>query len=161
MRKTRQILLASSLLLMIVLALGAQVGPPDDYLFTEMIDVQLVNVEAWVTDAQDRPVTGLTAEDFEILEDGRAVEISHFAEIQNGQPVISGVTRTLVEESAVPAPEPTVQVDPSHLVIYFDELHLSPSGRRQAIEDLVDFLAEGHVPPERVLLLSQDNTLGI
>lgn len=144
-------------------ALVAQEGPPNDYLFSEVIEVQLVNVEVWVTDAKDRPVMGLTATDFEILEDGRPVEISHFAEIQPDAAPVSGVTRTAAVAPAAPesvqGTEPEPATDPSHLVIYFDDLHLSPSGRKRAIKDLAEFLTEGHVPPERVLILSQNNSL--
>jgi VWFA-related protein len=147
--------------LSLVLTTGtvAQEGPPDDYLFSEVIEVQLVNVEVWVTDTQDRPVTGLTAADFEALEDGRPVEVTYFAEIEGDEPIVTSLERAL----AAPEPEtrtpPAPEVDPSHLVVYFDQLHLLPASRRQAIEDLREFLALEEVPPERVLILAQDQSL--
>jgi len=46
--------------------------------FGETIDVRVVNVDVWVTDRDGNPVTGLTADDFEVREDGRPVELSNF-----------------------------------------------------------------------------------
>ena len=44
-------------------------------------------------------------------------------------------------------------------MVYFDQLHLRPASRLQAIEDLRDFLLKREVTPERVLILSQDQNL--
>ena len=138
----------------------AQEGLPPDLQFVDVIDVQLVNVEVWVTDGRGRPVRGLTADDFEVREDGKPVEISYFAEVQEERPVSSSVERTLAEPTAEGSPPPAPPaVDPNHLVIYFDEQHLLPDSRRRAIEDLGEFLASEEVPPERVLILSQDQSL--
>jgi VWFA-related protein len=132
-----------------------------DYQFTDVIDVQLVNVEVWVTDKQDRPINGLTIDDFEILEDGQPVEITYFAEVRQDKPVVSSLERVLAEPTAdaEPVPAPAPIVDPSHLVIYFDELHLTPASRKQAIKDIRAFLAEENVEPERVLILTQHRDL--
>jgi VWFA-related protein len=69
----------AALLLIFVLALPAlaqqQLAPSG-----ETIDVSLVNVDVFVTDQKGRRVTGLTADDFEIRENGRAQPITNFAE---------------------------------------------------------------------------------
>jgi VWFA-related protein len=130
-----------------------------NYQFTDVIDVQLVNVEVWVTDAKDRPVNGLTVDDFEILEDGKPVDITYFAEVHEDKPVVSSLERALAESPGEEKQAPAPTVEPSHLVIYFDQLHLLPASRKQAIEDIRTFLANESVPPERVLILSQDRNL--
>ena len=147
--------------LVLLMAAGGHAQEATDYQFSEVIDVQLVNVEVWVTDNQGRPVHGLPADAFEVLEDGKPVEITHFAEIQGNRPVLTELERVLVEPQAEPPPPPPSAPDgePSHLVVYFDQLHLRPASRRQAIEDLRDFLLKREVPPERVLILSQDQNL--
>ena len=58
---------------------GAQ-APPET--FAESVNVELINVEVWVTDGEGNAVTGLTVEDFEVREDGRAVTISYFDELR-------------------------------------------------------------------------------
>jgi VWFA-related protein len=141
-------------------AVGAQ-QPAEEYQFSEVIDVQLVNVEVWVTDGKGRPVRGLTADAFEVLEDGQPVEITYFAEIQGNRPVLTELEQVLAEPrpEAPPPPPSTPDGEPSHLVVYFDQLHLLPSSRRRAIEDLREFLLKREVAPERVLILSQDQNL--
>ena len=62
-------MLAAALLQALAGGLAAQ--DPEPYRFAEVVEVQLVNVEAWVTDGKGNPIKGLTAADFEILEDGR------------------------------------------------------------------------------------------
>ena len=46
---------------------------------TFRVEVNFVEVDAIVTDAQGRPVTGLTADDFEVVEDGKPQKISSFS----------------------------------------------------------------------------------
>ena len=142
----------------------AQQRGAEDYQFSEVIDVQLVNVEVWVTDDKGLPVRGLTADAFEVLEDGRPVEITYFAEIQENRPVLTELERILADPEtrspSEPQPPPSApDGEPGHLVVYFDQLHLLPASRRRAIEDLRDFLLKREVPPERVLILSQDENL--
>jgi hypothetical protein len=43
------------------------------------VTVDLVQVDAVVTDSQGRHVTGLKPEDFQILEDGKPQKITHFS----------------------------------------------------------------------------------
>ena len=46
---------------------------------TFRVEVNYVEVDAYVTDAEGRPVTTLTADDFELLEDGRRQQVSSFS----------------------------------------------------------------------------------
>jgi VWFA-related protein len=146
-----------SMLLLPMPGLGQETEP--DYQFMDVVDVELVNVEVWVTDGSNRPVSGLTADDFEVFEDGERVEITYFAEVREDKPVVSSLEKALVESPDAEEQLPPPVVDPSHLVIYFDELHLTPASRKQAIEDIRSFLAEEYVSPERVLILTQHRNL--
>ncbi len=145
--------------LLSALAGGIAAQPPEAYRFGEVVDVQLVNVEAWVTDRKGNPITGLSAADFEVFEDGKPVEISYFAEIDGERQVLGSVERARATPSPEAEPSEPLPVDPSHLVVYFDQLHLKPTGRNRLIGDLRDFLAAEKVPAERVLILNQDQGL--
>jgi Ca-activated chloride channel family protein len=59
--------------------------------FVEQIDVDLVELYAAVTDRSGRPVKDLTAEDFEVLIDGRPVAIERFETVDN-LPLTVGMT---------------------------------------------------------------------
>ena len=64
----------------LALAQGNENASPP--VFVERIDVNIVNVEVFVTDSQGRHVFGLTKDDFEITEDGRPVEITNFFTVE-------------------------------------------------------------------------------
>lgn len=133
-----------------------------DATFGEVVEVQLVNVEAWVTDAKNNPVIGLTLDDFEVLEDGKPVEITHFSEI--GAETLRSIVETPPQEEKLPPPftlEPVEKphYSPAYLVLYFDQIHLSSPSRKRLIKDVRPFLDSGVVDPERVLILKQEQNL--
>ncbi len=137
---------------------AAQAQDADRPSFSEVVEVQLVNVEVWVSDNRGRPVTGLGPDDFEVREDGKPVTIDFFNEMTDA------VAARPVGEPGDPEPgaEPAATegaAEPAHLVLYFDELHLGPASRKQAIEDIRAFLDEERFPAERVLIFRQDRNL--
>ncbi len=119
--------------------------------FTERIDVELVDVDVWVTGDEGEPVTGLTAADFEVLHDGRPVPISHFTEIRGG----AEVRPADGEEGQV---GPAVDV-PAHVVVYADQSRLHPRNVPALVESLEQLLDAPGVEPERVLILRQTQSL--
>ncbi len=70
----------------VLLFIGSASAAPQQELPSsgETIDVSIVNVDVFVTDRQGRRVTGLTANDFEIRENGRLQPITNFAEYLPG-----------------------------------------------------------------------------
>ncbi len=55
----------------------AESKPPSS--FSEVINVELINVDLYVTDKNGDPVPGLTRGDFSVFENGKEVELTHFA----------------------------------------------------------------------------------
>jgi VWFA-related protein len=130
----------------------------------EAMEVVVVNVEVWVHDRDGQPIHGLTAGDFEVLEDGLPVSITHFAEI--GAPRPARGPEPSSPPGATPVPAPTVGApatpaapEPGHLLIYFDHLHLAPASTRRLAAELRDFLAGQRMPYERVLIVRQGHDL--
>ncbi|MXX74431.1 MAG: VWA domain-containing protein [Holophagales bacterium] len=151
--------LAAGLVALTPLAAPAQTQDADRPAFSEVVDVQLVNVEVWVSDNRGRPVTGLSLDDFEVREDGRPVTVEFFSEVTDA---VAARPAERGDQTAAPAPEAAAgagPAEPAHLVLYFDDLHLGPASRKQAIEDLRAFLDEGTFPAERVLIFRQDRNL--
>ena len=71
------------------------------------INVNLVQVDANVTDNQGKAVTDLKAEDFEILQDGKPQVITNFSYV-NIQPAVrdTAVAKTAAPKGRTPAPPP-------------------------------------------------------
>ncbi len=152
----------SPILLCLVLALVqpifAQTETVPDHSFAESVDVDLVNVEAWVTDRKGRAVAGLGPEDFEVREDGEVVEVSFFAEIRQEGPGRGAPAREPLRPKVEPKNAEPPQA-PAHLVLYFDQLHLQFANRKRVLRDVRQFIRTQRVPAERILLLTQDQRL--
>ncbi len=110
--------------------------------FGGAIEVRIVNLDVYVTDKKGNPVVGLRKEDFELFEDGKKVEITHFREIREGKLVYiatPGVGEKEVTEPSDFSPE-LAQRDPVYLVIYVDNLNLKPFDRNKVLTRLRAFL---------------------
>ena len=96
-----------------------QTPPP-----TFRVEVNYVEVDALVTDANGNPVADLTAGDFEVLEDGKPQKISAFSLVNIP---IERAERPLFAEAPI---EPDVQsnedVDGRVYLIVLDDLHIHP-----------------------------------
>ncbi len=137
--------------------------PASDEMFFESLAVHVVNVDVVVTGRDGRPVHGLTADDFEVSEDGRPVPLTNFAEVGAATPAVRPTA------PARPAPRPptaAAEVEAAaaerlHLVVYVDNLFLSPFRRNQALRGVKRFLATELRPGDRVMVVSFDHSLSI
>jgi VWFA-related protein len=101
---------------------GAQ-APPEQPPLTFRVEVNYVEVDAVVTDAQGNTVTDLTTNDFEVLEDGRPQKVSAFSLVDIP---IERAERPLFAAGPI---EPDVQsnltADGRLYLIVLDDLHTS------------------------------------
>src|SRR5687768_16402593 len=91
--------------------------------FDEVLELHLMEVEAVVVDRAGKPVEGLTPADFEVLIDGKAIEVTNF---YAGRP---RERRAEAEKNPGPATE-------SPLIVVIDDVHLTQAGRRRALAAL-------------------------
>lgn len=147
--------------------LGAQTPAPgvQEGAFFDTIDVSLVNVDVYVTDKQGNPVTGLRAEDFEILEDGTPMPITNFYAVDGGRP-IADAEALAAEVTAAAAPaealESTAQVPDEqrlHVVVYIDNFNIRPFNRNRVFHRLREFLNQELDSQDRVMLVTYDRSL--
>ena len=137
-------------------------------IFFERLDVNVVNVEVYVTDRAGRPVLGLGPEDFRIFEDGREVEVTNFYAVDDGQrrgpagsvpsipPVPGGEgTGAALEPLAVPEDQRL------HLIVLFDNLHLRPFSRNRVVRELRQFLGRNLGAEDRAMVATYERTLNV
>lgn len=141
-----RIVLLVSALALLALAAGAQPEGEGEVhgIFTDSVDVRLVNVDVVVTDAAGLPVEGLERDDFRLFEDGEEVEISHFAAVTEqgrrvGRPAGAG--------------EPEGEPPPVHLVVLVDDAHLTATGRGAVLERLREDVDRWMIPGARVMVV--------
>ncbi len=122
---------------------ATMLDPPS---FTEVVEINVVNVDVRVTDANGKPITGLRKRDFELFEDGKRIDISNFAA------VVAGVSREDGEETppARPAAEEAAAAaapeDLWNLIVYVDNFNLHPGNRTRVLQQLRDFLGRELAP---------------
>lgn len=107
-------------------------------LFTEVIDVRVINVDVFVTDSSGQTVAGLAREDFELRVDGKIMPISNFYSEVGGK--VLAATRALERRSDSSfRPVEEVEADPAHrphVVILVDHTRLHANNRKRAFAAL-------------------------
>ena len=151
----------------------AQTNHTDDKDDIVKITTNLVQVDAVVT-KDGKPVTGLTADDFEIYEDGHKQTITSFAYITNvGNTAVSANASTgnaaRLKDSATdkavnnppPPPEP-VQRDAARrtIAIVVDDLGISAESMGQIKTHLRKFVAEELQPNDLVAVIRTGGNVG-
>jgi VWFA-related protein len=141
---------------------SAQQASPAPRLVTEAVRVNVVNVETFVSDRQGRPVTDLTAADFEIEEDGKPVALTNFFAGRKPESAQAGVVPATEPPAAQPGRMEGPQVDQEqrlNLVVFVDNGNISRVGRAAVFEQLRRLLKEGTRPGDRIGLVSFDRRL--
>ena len=99
-------------------------------LFTDKLEVRIVEVEVVATDKAGNSVTGLTKDDFELYEDGKPVTVTNFYAIDGGREVAAadfpGAAPGTEPAEAPATPAPHRQLN---LVVFVDNLNTSPLQR--------------------------------
>ena len=129
------------------LAAAPAAKPPAAPSFGEAVEVNVVNVDVYATDKSGQRVTGLSKDDFELLEDGKRVPISNFEVVS----AAASPTAASSGPAAARSPEDAV-----NLVVYFDDFNIRPANRARAVQQLGDFLAHKLAPGDRVMLVTYD-----
>lgn len=111
--------------------------------------VDLVEIDVTVLDRQGRPVTNLTAADFEIRERGQLQRIDTIALVTADPAVLSKAGAA--QAAAVPATDPSAPaivrpLPPRVFVFVFDMTHLSATGFTRSRTALRSFLEDGLRP---------------
>ena len=130
-----------------------EVVPANSAVFSGSVNVELINIDVFVSDRHGNPVVDLSVDDFELFEDGKPVAISHFAAVgtpprsfSDGSPTDPGV------EDRSQAEELQEDLLP-HMVIAFDSRHLTHTAKRRMMKGLQEFIRDTSVPLDRVMIM--------
>lgn len=125
----------AAVLLVAVAAAAAKQG------YFETFEIRLHNLDVVVTDAEGRPVRGLTNDDFIVLENGVPQNVTNFSAYEDGTSALSGASETsaAVQQAAAP---------PRRFVFFVDDMSLHQTARQTLIRHatgLVEEMREGDV----------------
>jgi VWFA-related protein len=141
--------------------------PEREDLFLETVNVSVVNVDVYATDKKGEPIRGLSKDDFEILENGKPVEITNFFAVEGGRSVaVPGEEPTAAE--AAPGPPGTPRAEPLlpedqrlRLIIYIDNFNLQPFNRNRVMRELRAFLGTHLGKGDKAMLVTYDRELHV
>lgn len=126
------------------------------------ITVNLVQVDAVVTDSKGRQVTNLKPSDFEILEDGRPQGITNFSYVFTASPV--GEARPALAAPAVTPAVPPALLRPQDvrrtMALVVDDLGLSFESTVYVRRALKEFVDQQMRPGDLVAILRTSSGLG-
>ena len=136
-------------LLLAALPVAGQESPLPD-LFSDVIDVRVVNVEVVVTDRKGKRIPGLQASDFELRVDGTQVPIEFFTEIDDGRARATSDDDT--DNLLSLAPDDAVG---TNYLIFIDDLFAIRQRRNRVLNRLEQDLARLG-PADRVAVVAFD-----
>ena len=132
---------AIALLLATAVALGQEAAPaPQVPVFSERVEVRVLDLDVDVTDSKGQPVTDLKREDFTVKIGGKAMTIDYFARVADGtihSPDLATASPDQVLAAYTKGGEAIV---PRNFLIYIDLGFISPGIRNRSINALSDFV---------------------
>lgn len=144
---------------------AADEAPP---LFVDQVDVNVLNLEVFVTDKDGQFVPGLTLDDFQIFEDGKPVQVTNFYAVakvaKTGAEAASAAGRKVEGvESGGELPEAAVKSDDQklHFLVYLDNFNIRPSNRHRIMQRLQSFLEDRLDSGDEVMLVTHNPGLRV
>ncbi|HEV8630633.1 MAG TPA: VWA domain-containing protein [Thermoanaerobaculia bacterium] len=131
--------------------------------FFESVNVDLVNVDVFVTDKAGNPIKGLKQADFQLLEDGHPVTVTNFYAVDES-------TKRTIPSAALPPPVPAPGASPLpapelvpedqrlYLVVYIDNFNIRPFNRNRVFQRLRGWLDRNITPLDKVMLVTYNRS---
>ncbi len=136
-----------------------------DAAFGESVNVNVVNVDVYVTDKSGKRVSGLTKDDFEITENGKTVAVTNFYAVEAGRALSVDDDPPAVDTSAEPpgppgATKPVLLPEDQRLklIVYIDNFNLRPFNRNRVMRELRAFLGTKLSKGDQMMLVTYDRS---
>ncbi len=146
----------------------AQEGDAPASDFFDVVEVEIVNIDVYVTDKQGRPVTGLTRDDFAVFSDGRPAEITNFYVVEGGRERADGAVAGAEIETPAPEREPSLKLSPElapehrlWMIVYVDNYNINSIERTRVFPAVRRFLGTSLQAGDQAMLVSYSRKLEV
>ena len=162
-------LLAPTVLLRAAETKPTPVGPVGPVV--KSVDVTVTNIDVVVTDSKGNRVTGLRKDDFEVVEDGLKQSLTNFYAVEGGSLTVIG------DETVAPVPTPVPQVpqaapaapppgaapsaQKTWIVIFVDNLHLTPFNRNRILRNVQTWVRDAVKGNVEAMVVTWDRSLKV
>ena len=138
---------------------GKQAPPRSMGPVTERVDVSVTNIDVIVTDSRGNRVSGLTAADFEVFQDGVPQAITNFYAVAGGKLLLEdGKTIPIDSPEAV---EEVPRELKTRYVIYVDNLNIQPQNRNRMFRRLKEFVSTQVGPHAEAMVVTYNRSLKV
>ncbi len=164
-RNSYLIALIALLLAVATAAAGQEATPTEeqaDGVYFDVVDVQVVNLEVFVTDKAGKRVTGLSKDDFEIYEDRKLMPITNFYAVASRQGSSAPELPELEVPNAETAPAKETAIPPDQrlrLVVYIDNDNIDPLSRNRFFAHLRSFLGSNLKQGDQIAVYTYERAL--
>jgi VWFA-related protein len=139
-------------------ALLAQQNSGEQQKLVETVDIRVINIDVVVTDRRGNPIKGLTADDFELVENGRAQKITNFYEVSVDD------LGTVMPENEQQAAE-LAEARPANLhrrfIFFVDNLSLHPMNRNRVFQSMKEFARTSMLPGDQAMIATWNRSLKV
>lgn len=126
---------------------------------SESIEVRVINVDVVVTDRRGNPVSGLTKDDFVILENGQQKPISNFYEVSSNAKMTATAAGTPAEPQQAREEIPDTQK--RRIIFYVDNLTLAPFNRNRVFKNMKQFIDEVMRPGDEAMIATYNRSMKV
>jgi VWFA-related protein len=107
---------------------------------SESVEVSITNIEVIVTDSKGNRVTGLTKDDFQVVQDGVPQATTNFYAVSGGKLLLEDGKTVSIEEPASSGAVP--EELKARYVLYVDNLNIQPMNRNRMFKRLKEFVQQ-------------------
>jgi VWFA-related protein len=127
---------------------------------SESVDVSITNVDVFVTDSKGQRVSGMTADDFEVRQDGIPQKITNFYAVAGGRVLLEDGTVLPVDPKEPPPPDLPAVVQ-AHYIFYIDNQNIQPQNRNRMFKRLKEFITQSVGPNAEGMIVTYNRSLKV
>ncbi len=141
-----------------------EIRPIGGLTFVDEFELTIANLVVYVTDKKGIAVTDLTADDFEVFQDGEAKQITNFKlytdEIIRTQ-MAPRADDNFTLATPTPAPDDVAGPIPVHMVLYIDNQNLDPLDRNRTLSQTREFVRNSLHPPAQMMVVAYQRSFEV
>jgi len=142
----------------------SEIRPVGGLTFVDEYELTIANLVVYVTNKKGDAITDLTADDFEVFQDGESKQITNFKLYTNE--IIRTELATQPEDllslaTPTPAPDEAAGPIPVHMVLYIDNQNSDPLDRNRVLSQAREFVRTSLHPPAQMMVVAYQRSFEV